>query len=138
MFIDEIDSIAGKRHTNTPHSNGTINQILTELDGFKKTDNVIVVGATNLIDSIDKVIKRPGRFDKIINISLSDVKGREEILDYYLGKVGTDEGNLLAKYPFTDLFRCKFDYFGLENKWFFRSSTKKSDQYFHHLCHQTG
>jgi ATP-dependent metalloprotease len=66
---------------------------LTELDGFKKTDNVIVIGATNLIESMDSAIKRPGRFDKIINISLPDVKGREEILDYYLSKIGTAESN---------------------------------------------
>lgn len=93
VFIDEIDSIAGKRHTLTPHGNETINQILTELDGFKKSENVIVIGATNLVESMDPAVKRPGRFDKIINISLPDVKGREEILKHYLSKVKVSEGN---------------------------------------------
>lgn len=91
VFIDEIDSVAGKRGLNST-GNDTINQILCELDGFRQKDRVIFIGATNMEDSIDPAIKRPGRFDKIINVSLPDVKGREEIIDYYLKKITTSEG----------------------------------------------
>jgi len=87
IFIDEIDTVAGKRSANRAHINNTVNQILTEMDGFHSRDNVIVIGATNLAESIDSAFKRPGRFDKIINVSLPDVKGREEIIDLYLSKI---------------------------------------------------
>jgi ATP-dependent metalloprotease len=53
-----------------------LNQLLTEMDGFSSTDNIIVIGATNLAGSLDQAIKRPGRFDRTINIPLPDVKGR--------------------------------------------------------------
>jgi ATP-dependent metalloprotease len=67
IFIDEIDSVAGKRNAKDPtYSRDTINQILTEMDGFKETDSVIVIGATNFEQSLDPAIKRAGRFDKII------------------------------------------------------------------------
>jgi len=58
---------------------GTINQILTEMDGFKPSTNVIVIGATNLDKSIDKAIMRPGRFDKTINVPYPDYEGRKKI-----------------------------------------------------------
>ena len=58
------------------HSRETINQILAEMDGFKPSDNVIVIGATNFEQSLDPAIKRAGRFDKIIQVPLPDMKGR--------------------------------------------------------------
>lgn len=61
------------------------------MDGFKPTDNVIVIGATNLEEAVDPAIKRPGRFDKIIHIPLPDVRGREQILRYYLKKIAHDK-----------------------------------------------
>jgi ATP-dependent metalloprotease len=57
------------------------------MDGFKQTDNIIVIGATNIERALDPAIKRPGRFDKTIHIPLPDVKGRTQIFDYYLKKV---------------------------------------------------
>jgi len=57
------------------------------MDGFKQSDNVIVIGATNMESSLDAAIKRPGRFDKIIHVPLPDVKGRKEIFNYYLQKI---------------------------------------------------
>lgn len=57
------------------------------MDGFKETENIIVIGATNLEKAIDPAIKRAGRFDKIINIPLPDIKGREEIFSLYLEKI---------------------------------------------------
>jgi len=91
IFIDEIDSVAGTRRAmDASHSRDTINQILAEMDGFKQTDNVVVIGATNFPEAIDPAVKRPGRFDKIIHVPLPDVKGREEIFRYYLNKIKVD------------------------------------------------
>ena len=92
IFIDEIDSIAGKRNKHLPGVyRAALNQLLTEMDGFSSTDNIIVIGATNLANSLDSAIKRPGRFDRTINIPLPDVRGREHILDYYKKKITVDQ-----------------------------------------------
>lgn len=93
IFIDEIDAMARDRssHTSLMVDNSTINQLLVEMDGFNKLDNVIVIGATNLIDKIDKALMRPGRFDKTIDIPLPDVKGREKLFDHYVKKIKTTE-----------------------------------------------
>jgi ATP-dependent metalloprotease len=81
---------------------------------------VIVIGATNLVESMDPAVKRPGRFDKIINISLPDVKGREEILKHYLGKVKISEGNRFDS--IADHSRCEIRTFGSKNYRIFRCS----------------
>ncbi|CAD8146141.1 unnamed protein product [Paramecium octaurelia] len=95
IFIDEIDSIGGRRKMNDPTaSRDTINQILTEMDGFKQNDGVIVIGATNFEQVLDPALKRAGRFDKIINIPLPDVKGRQKIFSYYLNKVKYNKKNV--------------------------------------------
>lgn len=57
------------------------------MDGFKQSDNVIIIGATNMEESLDPAIKRPGRFDKIIHVPLPDIKGRQDIFSYYLQKI---------------------------------------------------
>lgn len=89
LFIDEIDALAGDReHTFLVES---LNQLLAEMDGFSSKDNVIVVGATNLPEKLDKAIMRPGRFDKTINVPLPDVKGREKLFKFYLDKVKVSE-----------------------------------------------
>jgi ATP-dependent metalloprotease len=59
------------------YTRDTINQILSEMDGFKETENVIVIGATNIEESLDPALMRPGRFDKVIKVPLPDVKGRK-------------------------------------------------------------
>ncbi|CAD8076171.1 unnamed protein product [Paramecium sonneborni] len=88
IFIDEIDSIGGRRQMNNPTSSReTINQILTEMDGFKQNDGVIVIGATNFEQVLDPALKRAGRFDKIMHIPLPDIKGRQQIFSYYLNKI---------------------------------------------------
>jgi ATP-dependent metalloprotease len=87
IFIDEIDSLLSKsRRFNSEHSSSraTINQLLTEMDGFEKTENILIIGATNHEDALDPAAVRPGRFDKKIHVPLPDVKGREEIFEYYL------------------------------------------------------
>ena len=84
IFIDEIDAIGSKRDSseNTIEHNQTLEQLLIEMDGFEtsEADGIVVVAATNRIESLDKALLRPGRFDRQIVVSLPDVKGREEIL----------------------------------------------------------
>ncbi|EFC44399.1 predicted protein [Naegleria gruberi] len=88
IFIDEIDSLGGKRTARDPfYSKQTLNQILSEMDGFKSSEGIIVIGATNLLDSLDKALIRPGRFDRHIEVPLPDLKGRKDILSLYLKKV---------------------------------------------------
>ena len=84
IFIDEIDAIGAERinSANTMENNQTLEQLLTEMDGFasSKTDNIIVIAATNRLQSLDKALLRPGRFDRQIIVNLPDIKEREEIL----------------------------------------------------------
>tara|TARA_R110002050_G_scaffold79903_3_gene170890 strand:- start:1418 stop:3199 length:1782 start_codon:yes stop_codon:yes gene_type:complete len=91
IFIDEIDTIGGSRkggiHIN---KDGTLNQLLTELDGFEKNSGVVLIGATNLPDSIDEALKRSGRFDKIVHVPVPDMNGRKQILLHYFSKVQLD------------------------------------------------
>jgi ATP-dependent metalloprotease len=87
IFIDEIDTLLSKgRRFGSEHSSSraTINQLLTEMDGFEKTENILIIGATNHEDALDPAAVRPGRFDKKIHVPLPDVKGREDIFDFYL------------------------------------------------------
>ncbi|XP_015433737.1 PREDICTED: ATP-dependent zinc metalloprotease YME1 homolog [Dufourea novaeangliae] len=91
IFIDEIDSV-GARRTNSvlhPYANQTINQLLSEMDGFLQNEGVIVLGATNRRDDLDKALLRPGRFDLQIYVNKPDVLGRKEILDLYLSRILT-------------------------------------------------
>lgn len=98
IFIDEIDALAGTRNPmQSSVMRGTINQILSEMDGFKSTDNIIVIGATNIQKAIDKAILRPGRFDKVINVPYPDAEGRKNILQYYLNKIKFDKVNVNAE-----------------------------------------
>jgi cell division protease FtsH len=87
VFIDEIDAIGGHRGDGaaTAHSEDrkTLNQLLTEMDGFHQGGNVFVIGATNLENSLDAALKRSGRFDKKVQVPLPDVAGRRAILDVH-------------------------------------------------------
>ncbi|XP_023708046.1 ATP-dependent zinc metalloprotease YME1L isoform X2 [Cryptotermes secundus] len=89
IFIDEIDSVGAKRTNSVlhPYANQTINQLLSEMDGFHQNEGVIVLGATNRRDDLDKALLRPGRFDVEVTVPTPDYVGRKEILDLYLGKV---------------------------------------------------
>lgn len=93
VFIDEIDSVGGKRTSSTlhPYANQTINQLLAEMDGFVSNEGVIVIGATNRKDQLDKALLRPGRFDSEIRVEVPDMKGRKEILELYLSKIKHDQ-----------------------------------------------
>uniref|UniRef100_A0A1B6L7H0 AAA+ ATPase domain-containing protein n=1 Tax=Graphocephala atropunctata TaxID=36148 RepID=A0A1B6L7H0_9HEMI len=89
IFIDEIDSVGAKR-TNAvlhPYANQTINQLLSEMDGFHQNEGVIVLGATNRREDLDKALLRPGRFDVEVIVPAPDYAGRKEILTMYLGRI---------------------------------------------------
>jgi len=93
IFIDEIDSVGGKRSSSVlhPYANQTINQLLSEMDGFMSNEGVIVIGATNRSDDLDKALLRPGRFDTEVIVGKPDIKGRREILSLYLSKIKHDD-----------------------------------------------
>jgi len=84
VFIDEIDAIGKKRGGTGPISNDereqTINQLLTEMDGFDDTSQIVVIAATNRVDILDDALIRPGRFDRKIQVNLPNVSGRAKIL----------------------------------------------------------
>jgi len=85
IFIDEIDSVGKKRgEFRNDEREATLNQLLTEMDGFEDSSGVIVIGATNNMSSIDDALLRAGRFDRRIHISLPDMSERIEVLTHYL------------------------------------------------------
>jgi transitional endoplasmic reticulum ATPase len=83
LFIDEIDSIAGTRDDDADMENRVVAQLLTLMDGLESRDEVIVIGATNRVDSVDTALRRGGRFDREIEIGVADEVGRREILDVH-------------------------------------------------------
>ena len=88
IFIDELDAVGGKRNARDPaYAKQTLNQLLTELDGFSPSTGVILIAATNYPESLDKALTRPGRFDRHVNVSLPDVRGRIEILKHHMKNV---------------------------------------------------
>ncbi len=106
IFIDEIDSVAAKRGKNDLVGGGsgvadqTINQLLAEMDGFSTDSGVIVIAATNRLDILDEAILRPGRFDRQIQVTLPDIKGREAIL-----KIHAHNKNLSSDVNLHDIAR---------------------------------
>ena len=92
VFIDEIDAIGRARSKNIGYSSNderenTLNQLLTEMDGFETNNGVIILAATNRPESLDPALTRPGRFDRRVPVELPDLKGREEILKVHAKKV---------------------------------------------------
>lgn len=90
IFIDEIDAVGSTRQLKEQQSmKMTLNQLLVELDGFSESQGVIVLAATNFPETLDKALVRPGRFDRVVAVPLPDVRGRKEIISYYLEKIVT-------------------------------------------------
>jgi len=91
VFIDEIDAIGGKRNGGGMGGHDereqTLNQLLTEMDGFESNNGVIILAATNRPESLDPALTRPGRFDRRVPVDLPDLKGREEILKVHAKKI---------------------------------------------------
>ena len=101
IFIDEIDAIGKRRARNASASNDerdqTLNALLTEMSGFHDNQGIIVIGATNRLDTLDEALLRPGRFDRHIEIGLPDVNARQHILSLYAKKKPlSDDVNLEA------------------------------------------
>ncbi len=104
VFIDEIDAIGQKRSGGQYGGNDereqTLNQLLTEMDGFEGNNGVIILAATNRPESLDPALTRPGRFDRRVPVELPDLKGREEILKVHAKKVKLAENvdfNVVAR-----------------------------------------
>ena len=95
VFIDEIDAIGQKRNSGNLGGNDereqTLNQLLTEMDGFEGNNGVIILAATNRPESLDPALTRPGRFDRRVPVELPDLKGREEILKVHARKIKVAE-----------------------------------------------
>ncbi|OCK82322.1 intermembrane space AAA protease IAP-1 [Lepidopterella palustris CBS 459.81] len=88
VFIDELDAIGGKRNErDAAYVKQTLNQLLTDLDGFDQNSGVIFLAATNFPQLLDKALTRPGRFDRNIVVPLPDVRGRVEILKYHMRNI---------------------------------------------------
>ncbi|NWN45822.1 ATP-dependent zinc metalloprotease FtsH [Candidatus Phytoplasma pruni] len=98
LFIDEIDTIGRKRGSIANDDGSTINQLLTEMDGFTETSGIIIMAATNRIDVLDDALLRPGRFDRHFTVGLPDVKAREAIL-----KVHAKNKNIAKDVDFNQL-----------------------------------
>ncbi len=97
VFIDEIDAIGGKRSTGGgmgghDEREQTLNQLLTEMDGFEGNTGVIILAATNRPESLDPALTRPGRFDRRVPVELPDLAGREAILRVHARKVKVEPG----------------------------------------------
>ena len=96
VFIDEIDTIGKKRGNGNLGGNDereqTLNQLLTEMDGFDGRKGVMILAATNRPDSLDPALLRPGRFDRRVPVELPDLKGREEILKVHAKKIHIGDG----------------------------------------------
>ncbi len=94
VFIDEIDAIGGKRNAGNFGGNDereqTLNQLLTEMDGFESNNGVVILAATNRPENLDPALLRPGRFDRRVPVELPDLKGREDILKVHAKKVKTE------------------------------------------------
>ncbi len=91
IFIDELESVGRKRGAGVGGGHDereqTLNQLLSEMDGFEPRDNIVVIGATNRPDILDQAIQRPGRFDREITVDMPTVKEREQILDVHVRDV---------------------------------------------------
>ena len=97
VFIDEIDAVGRKRGEQfggggNEEREQTLNQILTNMDGFEKTDKIVVLAATNRVDILDSALTRSGRFDRKVSVGMPDIMGRRKILDVHLRDKNVEEG----------------------------------------------
>ena len=101
IFIDEIDAVAKKRDqkmSSNDKRDNTLNQLLVEMDGFTTDESVIVLAATNLADTLDPALKRPGRMDRQIQITLPAIDERKEIYNVHLKKIKVNKEKTRDEY----------------------------------------
>ena len=95
IFIDEIDAVGRKRGAGIAGGNDereqTLNQILTNMDGFSPNEGIVVIAATNRIDILDQALTRPGRFDRKVTVGLPDILGRKAIMEVHFGNKNIDK-----------------------------------------------
>jgi cell division protease FtsH len=93
IFVDEIDALAKTRGGNNPNDEReqALNQLLAEMDGFSSSDSIVVIAATNRLDTLDHAVLRPGRFTRKVNVPLPDIDGRRAILDIHANGKPLDE-----------------------------------------------
>ena len=90
VFIDELDAIGGKRNErDVAFARHTLNQLLTELDGFDQDSGIVIIAATNFPKLLDKALTRPGRFDRHVSVNLPDIRGRLAILQHHMKHIQT-------------------------------------------------
>jgi len=101
IFIDEIDAVGRKRHGrmgNSDEKDNTLNQLLVEMDGFSTDSKVLVLASTNRDDVLDPALKRPGRFDRIIEFPLPDINERKEIFEVHLKPLKLNKDKTIIEY----------------------------------------
>jgi transitional endoplasmic reticulum ATPase len=98
VFVDELDSLAGRREDGGDPESRVVAQLLALLDGIEGTERVVVVGTTNRVDAVDPALRRPGRFDREIEVGVPDRDGREEILRIHTREVPVDGDVDLGSY----------------------------------------
>src|ERR671928_194921 len=95
IVIDELDAVGATRGNDVSgEKDQTLNQLLVEMDGFKGTDDIVVIAASNLLDKLDPALLRPGRFDRQVFVSPPDVSGREAILRVHTRDKPVDDVDL--------------------------------------------
>lgn len=110
IFMDEIDAIAPKREEVTGEvERRMVSQLLTLMDGLKARGQVIVIGATNRPNSIDPALRRPGRFDREVELGVPDRTSRKEILQIHTRSMPLEDGNRFTCEPKADRIKAKFD-----------------------------
>ncbi len=112
IFLDEIDALVPRRSSGGSGSHVTenvVSQILTEIDGLEELNNVLIIGATNRLDIVDEALLRPGRFDRIIEVSNPDTKGRQHIFEIH-----TKKKPLASDVNITKLVEMTDDFSGAE------------------------
>ena len=134
VFIDEIDAVGRERGAGVGGGNDereqTLNQLLTEMDGFKENKGVIVVGATNRVDILDAALLRPGRFDRQVTVNLPDRLGRIGILKVHARNkpIGEDVSLVQLANRTPGFLRCRFSKL-IKRSCYFSNTLQKISNY---------
>ena len=118
VFIDEIDAIGKKREgqiSGNDEREQTLNQLLTEMDGFEENSGVILLAATNRPESLDSALTRPGRFDRRVPVELPDLRGREEILKVHARKIRRAPDVDSVSYTHRDVYKRQLSIIAIKN-----------------------